>query len=185
MTTKANTLEMSHDRARQTVRLDAVTPLAAPESPATHADGDPATIGTGAGNRGRPFAKGNQAWKLAQVQRHAEGIATMDASKAPTWLRPHVELGRPYVTALLALLDGKPQLYPLAGDVADAHVLYRAHVALATAAETAKDRAALMADARAWLREHRTALATLAALAGDLKLPDPALPDWLTPKETT
>jgi hypothetical protein len=30
-----------------------------------------------------------------------------------------------------------------------------------------------MSEARGWLREHRTALATLAAMAGGMKLPEP------------
>lgn len=174
--TKANNIEWSHGRARQAVRVDAVTPVESDESralhvPATDANGE--VIRTKKGKIRQAFAPGNQAWRLAQLERRSEGIATMDPAKVPTWMRPHVELGRPYVTALLAMLESKPVLWSLAGDVADAHVLYRAHVALAVAAEETKERNDLMQEARAWLREHRTALATLRALAGDLHVPSP------------
>jgi hypothetical protein len=70
-------------------------------------------------------------------------------------------------------LDGKDALHPLAGDCADAHVMYRAMLGLTVQAEDAKTRAALSAEAKGWLREHRTALATLSSLSGDMKLPTP------------
>jgi hypothetical protein len=154
-------LEDSHDRRRVVLRVDQVTPPTPAEAEPMN---DPST--------GR-FVKGNRAHRRRQLAQRAKGIATLNPSKVPTWLRPHVEHGAGYVTALLEMLGDRPALHPLAGDTADAHVLYRAVLALAVAAEDAKSRAALMAEARGWLREHRTALATLSALAGGMKLPEP------------
>jgi hypothetical protein len=118
------------------------------------------------------FVKGNRAHRRRQLKVRAEGISTLNPAKVPTWMRPHVETGAPYTCALLGMLEGKPALFPLAGDCSDAHVMYRALLALALDADP-KDRGSLLSEARGWLREHRTALATLSALAGDLKLPTP------------
>jgi len=155
-------LEQSHDRTRVVLRLDEG------ETPPTSADAapmnDPAT--------GR-FLPGNRAHRRRQLAKRAEGIATLNPATSPTWLRPYIERGRPYVVALLGMLGDRPALHPLAGDCADAHVVYRATLGLALAAEDPKARAALMGEARGWLREHRTALATLSALAGGMRLPTP------------
>jgi hypothetical protein len=155
------TLEQSHGKPRLTVRVDEVPPLPSSDAPPIHASGS------------KRFAKGNQAWRLRSLRRRADGLSTLNPARCPAWMRPHVEAGAPYTVALLAMLEGKPALHPLAGDVADAHCMYRALMALALEAESAKDRGALLAEARGWLREHRTALATLSALAGDMKLPLP------------
>jgi len=166
-------LEWSHDRVRTITRTDQVPALPSAE---------PVPIPRTSSGR---FDKENQAWRLRQVKEHAEGIATLNPDKAPSWLRPFIEQGAGYVTALLGILDGKPALAPLAGDCADAHVMYRAVLALALNAE-GKARAALLAEARGWLKEHRTAIATLSKLAGDIKLPKPdahkALADGLADK---
>jgi hypothetical protein len=136
------------------------------------------------------FAKGNQAYRLRQLKVRAEGLATLNPATAPSWMKPHIEQGATYTRALLVMLDGRPALFPLAGDCADAHAMYRGLMGLAMATEDAKERAGLLSEARGWLREHRTALATLSALAGDIKLPgvdehqrDP-LKKWRTPPET-
>jgi hypothetical protein len=155
-------IEMSHERPRTTLRLDEGQPL--PESAQTLPMNDKTS--------GR-FLKGNQAWRCRQLKQRAEGICTLNPAKVPSWMRPHVEQGATYVAALLAFLEGKPALHPLAGDCADAHTLYRALLGLSLATEDAKERAALLSEARGWLREHRTALATLSALAGDVKLSEP------------
>jgi hypothetical protein len=97
----------------------------------------------------------------------------MNPATVPSWMRPHVVLGAPYTLALLAMLDGKPALHALAGDASDAHVMYRATLALGIQSEHPKERASLLSEARGWLREHRAALATLSALAGNLRLPVP------------
>jgi hypothetical protein len=93
-------------------------------------------------------------------------------------------MGAAYTRALLTMLQERPALFPLAGDCADAHALYRGLLSLALASEDAKERAALLTEARGWLREHRTSLATLSALAGDIELPPPgdATP-WLVADE--
>jgi hypothetical protein len=77
------------------------------------------------------------------------------------------------------MLQERPALFPLAGATADAHALYRAHVALALATADTKERGQLMTEARGWLREHRSNLATLAALAGSIAIPTPPDVPWL------
>jgi hypothetical protein len=154
-------LEWSHKRVRPVVRVDDVKPIESEEA-APMKDAE----------TGR-FLKGNRAHRRRQLKIRSQGIATMNSAKVPSWMRPHVEQGASYITALLGMLDGKPALCPLAGDCADAHVLYRAYLALALAADDAKTRDGLMAESRSWLKEHRAALATLASLAGGMKLPTP------------
>ena len=158
---RGNAIEWSHGRARPVVRVDEAPALPSDDSPPMHD-----------GKTGR-FIPGNRAYRRRQLVRRAEGIATLDPHRVPSWLKPHVKQGAGYVKALLALLEGKPALYPLAGDLGDAHVLYRATLALALGEDDPKTRAALMGEARGWLREHRAALATLSALAGGMKLPEP------------
>jgi hypothetical protein len=158
---KGLAIEWSHGRPRITLRADETTPVTSEESAPMN---DPKT--------GR-FLPNNRAYRRRQLKARADGIATLNPAKVPTWMRPHVETGAPYILALLGMLEGKPALHALAGDCADAHVLYRATLALALDAEDAKTRAVLMSEARGWLREHRTALATLSALAGGMKLPEP------------
>jgi hypothetical protein len=162
-----NTNEWSNGRVRNITRADEVKAPETPPSPASH-KAQTAAMKTS----GRDFAPGNQAWRIGQLKRRAEGLATLNPAKVPTWMRPHVEHGAPYIAALLGMLEDKPALHPLAGDCADAHCMYRGLMALALAAEDAKTRAALMSEARGWLREHRTALATLCSLAGGLQLPE-------------
>jgi hypothetical protein len=155
-------LETSHGRTRATLRLDQG---ATPPSPADTAPTNDAKTGR--------FVKGNRAYRRRQLVQRAKGIATLNPSKVPTWLRPYVEQGAAYVTALLGMLGDRPALHALAGDCADAHAVYRATLAMAVDAEDPKVRASLMSEARGWLREHRTALATLSALAGGMRLPEP------------
>jgi hypothetical protein len=157
----AHVIEWSKGRPRSTLRLDEGTPLpsedAAPMKDAV---------------TGR-FLKGNRAHRRRQLKARAEGISTTNPAKAPTWLRPFIEMGASYTVSLLAMLEGKPALFPLAGDISDAHALYRGLLSLALETTDAKERASLLSEARGWLREHRTALATLSALAGDIKVPSP------------
>jgi hypothetical protein len=151
--------EWSHDRVRSIIRTDEVTPL---ES------GLSAPINDKTSGR---FVRGNRGYRRRLLKAKAEGIGTLNPAKAPTWLRPFIELGQSYTIALLAMLKDRPALFALAGDTADAHVMYRALLQLATETEAPKDRAALLSEARGWLREHRTGLATLSALAGDIEIP--------------
>ncbi len=170
---KGVALEWSHGRVRTATRGDEVPALPAPTTPALHAPLPPGSPPT----PGRKFAKDNKgrqirAEKERQAKERAKGIATLNPATAPAWLRPHLELGAPYIATLRRLLEGKEALHPLAGDVADAHVMFRALLDLAAQAEGAKERGSLLAEARGWLKEHRTALATLSKLAGDLRLPE-------------
>jgi hypothetical protein len=154
-------LEWSHGRIRPIVRADESTPIALELSGPINDE------------RSGRFLPGNRAYRLRSLKAKAEGLATLDPNKCASWLRPFVELGRSYVVTLLSALEDKALLHPLAGDVADAHTMYRATLALAGSTDDPKERNSLMSEARGWLREHRAAFATLCALAGDLKLPTP------------
>jgi hypothetical protein len=158
---KGLALEWSHGKPRAIVRVDETTPIDAAASEPTQ---DPTT--------GR-FLPGNRMHRRRQLVKRAKGIATLNPATAPTWLRPHIEQGAPYVSDLLRMLEGRPELHPLAGDVADAHVMYLGMRTLALQTDDKRERAQLLTESRAWLREHRSCLATLAALAGDVKLPEP------------
>lgn len=161
---KALDLEWSHGRIRPTVRTENTTAPAAVDADAKR-EAETGRLG-----------KGNTLWRRRQLKRRAEGIATLNPSKVPTWMRPHVQGGAPYIVALLGMLEGKPALHALAGDCADSHVVYRALLSLALGTDDPRARATLLGEARGWLREHRTALATLCALAGGLELPSPKQP---------
>ena len=91
----------------------------------------------------------------------ARGITTLNPASVPAWLRPHVEDGAEYGSDLLARFPD-PCLARLVGDVADAHCVYRGLLALGAAGDVEALR-----EARAWLREHRSALATLSGLAAE------------------
>jgi hypothetical protein len=159
-----NVLEWSRGKPRPIIRLNEGTALEPVESVPMN---DPKT--------GR-FVPNNRAYRRRQIKERQRGLATMNPATVPTWLRPFVEQGAPYVRDLLALLAGRPELHPLAGDAADAHVVYLGLRTLALQSEDPKERASLLSEARGWLREHRSSLATLCALAGDIKLPEPADP---------
>jgi hypothetical protein len=88
-------------------------------------------------------------------------------------MRPYVDLGATYIRDLVTALEGREVLHHLAGDCADAHTVFRALLSLALDAEP-KERTKLLTEARGWLREHRTALATLSALAGNVPKADPS-----------
>lgn len=89
-------IEMTKRKLRPVVRLDEVTmPTAADAAPTN----DPTT--------GR-FVKGNRAHRRRQLKSRARGIATMNPATAPTWLRPFIEQGAPYVTSLLEMLGERP-----------------------------------------------------------------------------
>jgi hypothetical protein len=92
-------LEWSHDRVRPTTRTDEVTVPESAESVPVHSPGT------------TRFGKGNQAWRLRQLKQRAAGIATLNPAKVPTWMKPHVELGQPYIGDLVALLADKPVLH--------------------------------------------------------------------------
>lgn len=107
------------------------------------------------------FVPGNTAYRRRMLKREQRGIATLAPASCAEWLRPHVVDGASYAMRLRERFDD-PVLGSLVGDVADAHTMYRALLALA-----AKGDGDALREARAWLREHRSALATLSGLAGE------------------
>lgn len=108
------------------------------------------------------FVAGNRAHRRRMLKRKAEGIATLDPAHCEPWLRPHVEAGKSYAAKLLTRVQHDPALLELAGAVADAHTVYRALLNLAAHGDMKA-----LEEARAWLREHRAALATLSGLANE------------------
>lgn len=133
-----------------------VQPIPAREETAAERDG-----------RGR-FVPGNSANRHKQAKAMAKrgGVMTINPAKCAAWLAPHVKDGQGYAVDLIKRVPD-PVLARLAGDVADARAVYRALLALA--AEETQDASArldALREARAWMREHRTGLATLSALAG-------------------
>lgn len=132
---------------------DGVKPLPAPESEDAAPMKDPKT--------GR-FVPGNRAHRRRTLKRKQDGIATLNPARCQSWLRPHVMAGTTYALKLLSRVKHDEALLELAADVADAHTMYRALMSLA-----AQGDADALREARQWLREHRTALATLSGLAGE------------------
>lgn len=154
--TVADGLEWSHGKVRpKTPRVlghDAgVAPLPAEDADLSAPIKDAKT--------GR-FLPGNRAHRRRRLKAKAKGITTLNPATCESWLAPHVTEGAAYGLELLARVEHDPVLARLAGDVADAHTVYRALLALA-----AKGDMDAFKEARAWLREHRSALATLAGLA--------------------
>lgn len=158
-------LEMSHERPRVTLRPDEVPSLDGSEQ--TDPDRDPST--------GR-FLPANGAARARAVKRAAEEqrLLGLDPTKVAPWMRPFVEHARGYAN-LLAGAAKSDALSALAGDCATAETVYRALLAAATSGE--KIDRELLAEARGWLREHRTALATLSALARTASSSDRDAPD--------
>lgn len=107
------------------------------------------------------FVKGNHAYRRRVLKRKARGIVTLDPASCAAWLRPHVVDGASYGMDLIGRFSD-PVLARLAGNVADAHTVYRALLAQGVGGDVEALR-----EARAWFREHRSGLATLSALAGE------------------
>lgn len=147
-------LEMSHGRPRATLRPDEVPALPVPVG--TEAVRDAVT--------GR-FVKGNRASKARTAKRLAKESALLglDPTKVAPWLAPLVGHAQRYAAQLSATIPQTPALGALAGDAATAEAVYRGLLALATTGETID--VSILSEARAWLREHRTVVATLSALA--------------------
>lgn len=156
---KGPRFEMSHGKPRLTLRPDESAAL--PATAGTAADRDPKT--------GR-FLPANGAARARAVKRALaeQRLLGLDASKVAPWMRPFVEHAHGYA-AVLAGTARRSELSALAGDAATAETVYRALLAAAVNGE--KIDLGLLAEARNWLREHRTALATLSNLAGGTKMP--------------
>lgn len=147
-------IEHSHGRARVMLRPDEVPSL--PQTAGTDADRDPRT--------GR-FLPANGAARARAVKRAAreQRLLGLDPTKAAPWLAPYIVHAQTYAGELSAAVPQTPALGVLCGDAATAATVYRALLAAATSAGTIDTE--LLAEARSWLREHRTCLATLGALA--------------------
>ena len=150
------TLEWSHGKRRATARtaagdVPALPPVAEDPSPTT----DPKT--------GR-FLPGNRMHRRRQVKERARGIATLNPKACPSWLSPFVADGVRLAGEFAQRFPDDPALRPLLGAAVDSWVVYRALLALG-----AQGDGQALSEARAWLREHRAAIATLAALAGEVK----------------
>lgn len=124
------------------------------------------------------FVVGNRAYRRRVLKSKAQGITTLNPSSCAAWLRPHVEGGRSYGMELLARFPD-PATARLVGDIADAHTVYRGLLAQAAQGDTEALR-----EARAWMTAHRTALATLAGLAGESTSQDDDSHLYVDAKET-
>ena len=160
---KAVNLEWSHGRKRPVTRGKLVPSLV--KDPRKQAAGR-----LGAAARMQRRSNGEAAASTVDSSAPA-GITTLNPAAVPAWMRGAAEQGLAYRDELQSILVDKDVLFPLAGATVDANTLYRATLALAVKARNPERRAALMSESRAWLKEHRTALGTLSALAGDLRLP--------------
>ncbi len=156
------TLEWSHGKRRASARdaAGAVPPL--PASADAAAERDAST--------GR-FLPANRAARRRTLKRVARGLHTLNPAACASWLQPTAKLAQGYAIDLAATLPAHPALLALAGDAADARAIYRGLLTLA-----AQGDAEALKEARAWLREHRSCLATLAGLAVELKSEAPADP---------
>src|SRR5262249_11530622 len=114
------------------------------------------------------FLPGNRAYRRRQVKERAKGISTLNPRACPSWLSPYVADGAELATELVERFPDDPAPRPLIGATVDAWPASRAPLGLGAAG----DRETLK-EARAWLRKHRSALATLAALARELREDEP------------
>lgn len=153
------TLEWSHGRRRPSTRTAAgdvpALPTTPPETVQNGPVRDPLT--------GR-FLKGNGAARRRSLRAAAKGIHTLNPAACPSWIAPFARLGAAYALELAATLPAHPALGALVGDAADARAVFRGLLALAAQGDTEA-----LKEARAWLREHRALVATIAALATELR----------------
>lgn len=147
-------LEWSHGKRRPAARAASgdvpALPLASEESAPMN---DPTT--------GR-FVPGNRAHRRRQVKERARGIATLNPKACPSWLSPYVAEGVALAAEYVTRFPPDPALRPLIGGAVDSWVVYRALLGLG-----AQGDGEALKESRAWLREHRSAIATLAALMND------------------
>jgi hypothetical protein len=149
-------LEWSHGRRRPTARTAAgdAVPALPPKTEDAAPYKDPKT--------GR-WLKGNGAARRRQVKSRAKGIATLNPSHVPSWLTPHVTAGVAMLGELVHRFPDDAALRPLIGAAVDAWTVYRALLVLGVNGD-----GDALKESRAWLREHRAAMATISALAGEL-----------------
>ena len=161
---KAVNLEWSHNRVRPVTRGKDVPPLVHEQKARA---GRLGAIARWQGRGGGAAAVGTAGGTPPA------GIQTLNPAAVPAWMRGAALQGLVYRDQLEALLAGKEVLYDLAGATVDASTMYKATLARGVKTRNPAQRADLMAQARAWLKEHRACIATLSSLAGDLKLPEP------------
>ncbi len=157
-------LEESHGKLRPTVRIDETPAL--PRTEGTDTDRDPKT--------GR-FTKANGAARaraLRAVARERRMLG-LDPEKVAPWLQPLVAHAQTYAAQLAAAVPQTPALGALAADAAIAETVFRGLLSLGAAGDGTSR---VLSEARAWLREHRQALVTLAKLAGDAEVPPSIAP---------
>lgn len=147
-------LETSHGVERPTVRSDEVPPL--PRTDETDPDRDPRT------GRFRPSNGAARARRLKAVARERQMLG-LDPSKVAPWMAPLVAHAQEYAAQLSSMVPQTPALGALAADAAVAEAVFRGLLSIGAAGDFDA-----LKEARGWLREHRQALVTLAALAGDV-----------------
>lgn len=152
------TLEWSHGRRRPVARDAHGDVPSLPPAEESAPERDP--------SNGR-FLPANRAARRRTLKRVVKGLHTLNPTAVATWLRPYAELSATYALELAGTMPEHPALLALAGDAADARAVARGLLALA-----AQGDADALAEARAWLREHRAIVATLAALSKELVAAD-------------
>lgn len=113
------------------------------------------------------FVVGNQASRLRALKR-TQSLVTLNPNACAPWARPHVELAQKEAMALVVEVgaESSESLKGFATAAADAHALYRAHMAIALDPKTdAKTAASALSEARMWQKEHRQSLLSLRAEA--------------------
>lgn len=147
-------LQRSQGQRRPAVwRVDELPRL--PATAGAAPDRDPST--------GR-FAKGNSASRHRKLKSVARALVGLNPAVCDPWLRPYVTLAAGEAQRILDELPARgAAIDGLAIDCATAQAVYRGLLALGAQG----DREAL-AEARQWLREHRTTLIALEGLAREM-----------------
>lgn len=113
------------------------------------------------------FVKGNAASRRRKAKALARVVGIAPEKVAP-WLRPFVADGTAYATDLIASLPVQaPELNALAMDTAAAAMVVRALFALGAAGDMKA-----LAEARAWLKEHRQSVIALRGLTAETPRPE-------------
>lgn len=108
------------------------------------------------------FIKANGAARRRTLKRLAKALPGLDPSRCSSWLAPFARAAAEHAVELTAGLGPKQSatLNALAGDAAAALGVARGLLALGAAGDMDA-----LKEARAWMREHRSLVVTLEALA--------------------
>jgi hypothetical protein len=109
------------------------------------------------------FVKGNGAYRRRHLKSVSKGIATLNPRACPAWMAPHVSDGIALMGQLVLRFPDDAALRPVIGAAVDAWTVYRAMLTLGASGDTQA-----LSESRAWLREYRSLMVTLSALAGEL-----------------